>query len=104
MSAPAMAGAACEVLLSNAGQEAKYAFPPLRDCSDQTAPAPCVVASGPRPAVCELTDCTLRLDFPGAKGQEIADYLGSTEIPYTVSCDDMTVQNGWLQTYIVCGH
>ena len=45
-----------------------------------------------------------RIDFPGAKGQEIADYLGSTAIPYTVTCDDLTVQDGWLATYIVCEH
>ena len=98
VSAPAATGAAFEVLLSNDGQEARYTFAPLRDCSDQTAPAPCVVASGPRPAVCDLTDCTLRLDFPGSKGRQLSDYLGTTEIPCTVSCDDVTVQNGWLPT------
>ena len=104
--APATTGALCDVVFSgdatSASRDASYTFPPLRECSDKSAPLRCTVVSGPEPATCELDNCTLTVDFPGAKGQEISDYLGHYALPYAVTCDDSTTLNGSLEPYLVC--
>ncbi len=100
--APAATGSVCEVIFATDGKEARYAFPPLLDCADHTAPLPCVVVSGPRPAVCELAGCTLRIEFPGAHGEELSGYFAREALPYTVTCDASTAQTGTLEPYRVC--
>jgi len=98
----AATGAVCEVVFSAPGKEARYSFPPLLDCADNAKPVPCVETAGPRPTGCEISGCWVRLDFKGATGQELFQYLGRYIFTYTINCDDSPVSSGTVEP-IGCG-